>query len=82
MLGHDAGFEVPNEFSFDVVSRIAQKTPEVILALTVGGIVIGLPLAVLGYYLSYSVIRRYRERSRRRSERRASRQSARVKWGK
>jgi hypothetical protein len=29
--------------------------------LTIGGIIIGLPLAVLGYYFSYSTIEKYQE---------------------
>jgi hypothetical protein len=37
------------------------KAPEVIWAMTIGGIVLGLPLAVLGYYVSYSLVARYQE---------------------
>lgn len=36
------------------------KTPEIVWAMTVGGVVLGLPVAVLGYYLSLSAVRRYR----------------------
>ena len=38
-----------------------QKAPEVVLAMLVGGAVIGLPLAFAGYYLSYGAIIKYRE---------------------
>jgi uncharacterized protein (DUF2062 family) len=37
------------------------KAPEIIWALIVGGGVIGFPLAVLGYYFSYSAVKKYQE---------------------
>jgi len=37
------------------------KAPEIFWALTTGGIVLGLPLAVAGYYFSYSVVQKYQD---------------------
>ncbi|MDM8555272.1 DUF2062 domain-containing protein [Desulfococcaceae bacterium HSG7] len=37
------------------------KAPELFIALTIGGVIIGLPLAVAGYYFAYSAIRRYQD---------------------
>jgi uncharacterized protein (DUF2062 family) len=42
------------------VLEIIAKAPEIFLAMTVGGIIAGLPLAVAGYWLSYTAITRYR----------------------
>lgn len=40
--------------------HMVTKAPEIVWALTVGGVVLGLPLAILGYYLSLSAVRKYR----------------------
>lgn len=44
---------------------LVKETPDILLAMTLGGIVLGLPLAVLGYYLSYALVSRYQKRKRR-----------------
>ncbi len=38
-----------------------KKTPEIIGAMTVGGIMVGIPLALTGYYFAYSAINKYQE---------------------
>lgn len=59
---------IKNEFPFspglnwDLVIRLLGKTPEIFVALTIGGIVLGLPVAVIGYYLSFYAVQRYREK--------------------
>jgi len=37
------------------------KAPELFFALTIGGVIIGLPLAIAGYYFAYSAIHRYQD---------------------
>ncbi|MBN2136885.1 MAG: DUF2062 domain-containing protein [Sedimentisphaerales bacterium] len=74
-LGHDEVFQLPKEFSFDVVLGLFRKTPEVMLAMTAGGIIIGLPVAIAGYYLAYALITRYRRHAQKRSLKRALKQS-------
>ena len=37
------------------------KTPELFIALTIGGVIIGLPLAIAGYYFAYSAVDRYQD---------------------
>jgi len=37
------------------------KAPEIFWALIIGGIVLGLPLALAGYYFSYSVVQKYQD---------------------
>jgi uncharacterized protein (TIGR03546 family) len=50
-----------DEFSIGAFRAIINKTPDIFCALTVGAVVLGLPLAVLGYHLSYSILERYQE---------------------
>ena len=40
---------------------MVKKTPEIIGAMTIGGVIIGIPLSLAGYYLIYSAISRYQE---------------------
>jgi uncharacterized protein (DUF2062 family) len=40
---------------------VLYKAPEVLMVMVVGGVVLGLPLAVAGYYLSYAAIIKYRK---------------------
>lgn len=47
--------------SFSAVYDLILKTPEIVWAMTVGGVVLGVPLAVAGYYITFSLVRRYRE---------------------
>ena len=49
------------EFNIDTIGQILHKAPGIFWALTVGGVILGLPLAVAGYYFSYKVIARYQE---------------------
>lgn len=43
------------------VFALLSKTPEIIWALIVGGLITGLPLAVFGYYFCHSAVRKYQE---------------------
>ena len=36
-----------------------QKAPEMIWALILGGIILGIPIAVAGYYIAYTAVVRY-----------------------
>jgi uncharacterized protein (DUF2062 family) len=47
------------EFNIEAIGQILYKAPGIFWSLTVGGVVLGLPLAVVGYYFSYKVIGRY-----------------------
>ena len=41
--------------------KMLLKAPEIFWAMTIGGIVLGIPLAVAGYYVSYSVLHKYQQ---------------------
>jgi uncharacterized protein (DUF2062 family) len=53
-------------WDFNTLVRILSKTPQVFWAWTLGGVILGLPLACFGYYLSYAAIIRYRTKLRQR----------------
>lgn len=52
---------IPKELNLDVIVQLIKNAPEIFWIMTVGGIVVGIPVAVAGYYLALSTILRYRE---------------------
>ena len=47
------------EQSISAFAKLIQKAPEVIWALILGGIILGIPVAVAGYYIAYTAVLRY-----------------------
>lgn len=56
----------PTELTFHSFVVLLQKSPLIILDLCVGGIILGIPIAVVGYYIAFNAITLYRERLRER----------------
>jgi uncharacterized protein len=54
------------EPGFSRIVDIFIKAPEIFWTLLVGGMITGLPLAILGYYFTYGAVSRYQEDIRRR----------------
>ncbi|WP_373498049.1 DUF2062 domain-containing protein [Desulfococcus sp.] len=52
---------IPKELNLDVIVQLVKNAPEIFWILTVGGIVAGIPVAMLGYYLALTTILKYRE---------------------
>lgn len=46
-------------FVFD--HNMLSKAPEIMWVLVVGGIILGIPLSVIGYYFCYSAVQKYQE---------------------
>ena len=61
VLGIAGSPELPDEFSVEAFRTLMGKTPEIFVALTAGAIVVGVPVGVIGYYLSYFALQRYQE---------------------
>jgi uncharacterized protein (DUF2062 family) len=61
LLGMKAAMTLPDELTWSIVKEMLKNAPAIFGALTVGGILIGLPLAVLCYYLSFAAVNRYRQ---------------------
>lgn len=64
-LGIAAAGGFPHEPNLDTLILLIGRAPEIIWTLTVGGAILGIPLAVISYYISLSAINKYRERIRR-----------------
>jgi len=61
IAGIERAFGLTNTNGFSGLYKLILKTPEIFWTMTIGGIVLGIPLAVIGYYFTYSVIRKYQE---------------------
>jgi uncharacterized protein (DUF2062 family) len=54
-------FRMPLSPTWSTLKAMLSKAPQALGAMTVGGVIIGLPLAVIGYYLSYAAVEKYRK---------------------
>jgi len=61
LLGLKLTMTLPDNFSWSVVQEMLKNAPMIFGALTVGGILIGLPLAILSYYLSFAAVNKYQQ---------------------
>jgi uncharacterized protein (DUF2062 family) len=52
----------PTSIDFTGFLQLVKESPVIILDLCVGGAILGLPIAIAGYYLSYNAITVYRQR--------------------
>lgn len=59
LIGQESAFAMPDELTWAIVKDMIQKAPRMFGALTVGGIVLGLPAAAVSYYVSYRVLDKY-----------------------
>ena len=78
-LGIQHAPDLHANLSYSIIISMLQKTPEVLLILTVGGIIAGLPIALLGYYFSHSAVSRYQEDIRRKLAKRRERSAKKKK---
>lgn len=76
------GYRLPSTFDLDALLYILRGAPEIIGVLLIGGIVVGLPVAALGYYFALKAIVEYRESIRRKIEEKKARISQRLRRGK
>ncbi|AOY57093.1 DUF2062 domain-containing protein [Desulfococcus multivorans] len=52
---------LPGALNLDVILQLVKNAPAIFWILTVGGIVLGVPVALIGYYMALSMILKYRE---------------------
>jgi len=86
LLGMPLGLNAADTASGSTMLAFAEKAPRIFGAMTLGGIVLGLPLAVISYYCAYIAVEKYQkdikvkisekkeqlvEKSRKRREKRA-----------
>ena len=57
------GYEKIQHFNLSITSigPLLQKAPKILIAMSVGGVALGLPLAVLAYIIAHALSRRYQE---------------------
>ena len=73
LLGITRTYSPNSDFNLDMIHKILQKAPGIFWALIIGGIILGLPLAVAGYYFSYAAVTRYQEEVKRKIAKRKER---------
>ena len=61
IIGIQKGFNWTDINSFSSVYQLILKTPEIVWAMIVGGVVLGLPLSIAGYYIIFFILKRYQE---------------------
>lgn len=61
LMGLEKAFNLKEINSLSAVFDLILKAPEIVWAMIVGGVVIGLPLAIIGYYFAFSITSRYQE---------------------
>jgi uncharacterized protein len=61
MLGLSTLRGLVGEPTLSTLLNAIKKAPELLAAMTLGGIVLGIPLAIVGYYLSYAALLKYQE---------------------
>lgn len=59
----DISSEIFSDLSLKSLKSLLVETPDIFLAATLGGIVIGTPIAIAGYYVVYYAIKKYRKRT-------------------
>jgi len=57
----DPVFSMPLSPTWSTLKAMLLKAPQALGAMTVGGAIIGLPLAIIGYYLSYAAVEKYQK---------------------
>ena len=62
LLGLETAMNLSEELNWDLIKDMLSNAPLIFGALTVGGILLGLPLAVLGYYLAFAAVNQYQQR--------------------
>lgn len=61
IYGTDKVFNPPGEMTVSIAKNILAKSPGIFYSLTIGGIVIGIPVAVAGYFISFRLVSRYQD---------------------
>lgn len=61
----DISTEQAMDFSLKSLKCLLVETPDIFLAATLGGIVLGIPIAVGGYYFALSTVKRYQLRNKK-----------------
>ena len=61
IYGTQKAFNPPDELTASLAKKILAKSPGIFYSLTIGGIVLGIPLAVTGYFIAFRLVSRYQD---------------------
>jgi len=61
LMSLDPMFNMPLSPTWSALKALLQKAPQAFGAMTVGGAIIGMPLAIVSYYLSYAAVEKYQK---------------------
>ena len=61
-LGLENSFKLGDQIRLETILEMFGRAPGIFGAMTLGGILVGLPAAGAGYFIAYGIIRRYRTR--------------------
>ncbi len=61
----DIAGEMFVDLSLKSLKSLLLETPDIFLAATLGGIVLGTPIAIAGYYIVYAGVKKYQRRTRK-----------------
>jgi uncharacterized protein (DUF2062 family) len=61
LLSLDPMFNMTLSPTWSTLKLMLQKAPQALGAMTVGGALLGIPLAIIGYYLSYAAVDKYQK---------------------
>ena len=61
MVGIEKAYRVPEDFSWSIILRLFQKSPEILGMLILGGIIVGIPLALAGYFFAFTAVKKYQD---------------------
>ncbi len=61
----DISGEMFVDLSLKSLKSLLLETPDIFLAATLGGIVLGTPIAIAGYYIVYAGVKKYQRRTRK-----------------
>ncbi len=64
VLGLETSIALPEDFTWSIIKETLKNAPAIFGAMTLGGILIGLPLAIFCYFLSYAAVNKYQQRVR------------------
>ena len=84
--GMNLAERLPHDLSFKASLQLVLNTPAILGTLTIGGIVVGVPVAVCAYHITFGLVQRYqdevREKLKARKARRKKKKQARKKKSK
>ena len=60
-LGASRPVNLPLAEGLDAVIKMLLKAPEIFWAMTIGGVILGVPLALIGYFICYFVVEKYQQ---------------------